>query len=165
MRLEKEKTLIVWCYSLYPGFPAGSVVKNPPANAGDMGLIPGSERSLEKKMATHSSILAWEIPWTESLVGYSLQSHRRVGHNLATKTKISWGRETKKCPVWAHCDKYNAGYLGTMTLKEWELPDYFSLYDFLEVAFIYAQYPQPFLLFSSPLLPLFYSWNGRQEFG
>jgi len=47
------------------GFPGGSVVKNPPANAGDAGLIPGREYLLEKEMSTHSSILAWEIPWTE----------------------------------------------------------------------------------------------------
>ena len=48
------------------GFPGGALVaKDPPANAGDEGLIPGSGRSLEKEMATHSSILAWEIPWTE----------------------------------------------------------------------------------------------------
>ena len=40
----------------------GSLVKNSPGNAGDMGLIPGSEDPLEKKMATHSNILAWEIP-------------------------------------------------------------------------------------------------------
>ena len=39
-------------------FPGGTVVKNLPANAGDMGLIPGSEDCLEKEMATHSSILA-----------------------------------------------------------------------------------------------------------
>ena len=47
------------------GFPGGSAVKNPPANAGDTGLIPGVGRSPEKEMATHSSILAWEIPRTE----------------------------------------------------------------------------------------------------
>ena len=44
------------------------VVKNLPANAGDIrvtGLIPGLGRSLEKGMATHSSILTWRIPWTE----------------------------------------------------------------------------------------------------
>jgi len=44
------------------------VVKNQSANAGDtrdMHLIPGLERSTEDKMATHSSILAWRIPWTE----------------------------------------------------------------------------------------------------
>ena len=41
------------------------MVKNPPANAKDMGSIPGSGRYREKEMATHSSILAWEMPWTE----------------------------------------------------------------------------------------------------
>ena len=44
------------------GFPGGSAVKNPPANAGDTGSIPGSGRSLEEGMATDSRILAWEIP-------------------------------------------------------------------------------------------------------
>ena len=40
------------------------MVKNPPANAGDMrcGLIQGREDPLEEGMATHSSILAWRIP-------------------------------------------------------------------------------------------------------
>ena len=47
-----------------PGFPCGSMVKDLPANAGDSGSIPGSGRSLEKEMATHSSIFAWEIAWT-----------------------------------------------------------------------------------------------------
>ena len=47
------------------GFLGGLVVKNPPANAGDVGSIPGLGGSLEKEMATHSSILAWEISWTE----------------------------------------------------------------------------------------------------
>ena len=44
------------------------VVKNPSANVGDIretGLIPGGEDPLEEGMATHSSILAWRIPWTE----------------------------------------------------------------------------------------------------
>ena len=43
-------------------------VNNPPANAGDIreaDLIPGLGRSLEEGMETHSSILAWRIPWTE----------------------------------------------------------------------------------------------------
>ena len=44
------------------------MVKNLPANA-DASLIPGSGRSLEKEMAIHSSILAWEIPWTEGAGG------------------------------------------------------------------------------------------------
>ena len=44
------------------------MVKSLPANAGDagdMGLIPGFRRSPEEGMATHSSVLAWRIPWTE----------------------------------------------------------------------------------------------------
>ena len=46
-------------------FLGDSVVKNPPTNAGDAGRFLGQEDSLEKEMVTHSSILAWEIPWTE----------------------------------------------------------------------------------------------------
>ena len=43
-------------------------------SAGDLGLIPGLGRSLEKEMATRSIILAWRIPWTEKPGG--LQSMR-----------------------------------------------------------------------------------------
>ena len=48
------------------------VVKNPPANAGDAkdaSSMPGLGRSPEKEMGTCSSILAWEIPWTEETGG------------------------------------------------------------------------------------------------
>ena len=41
------------------------VVKNSSADAGDVGSIPGQEDPLEEGMATHASILAWRIPWTE----------------------------------------------------------------------------------------------------
>ena len=47
------------------GFPGGSVVKNPPANEETQVGTLGKEDSLEKEMATHFSILAWEISWTE----------------------------------------------------------------------------------------------------
>ena len=46
-------------------FPGGSEVKASASNAGDPGSIPGQEDPLEKEMATHSSFLAWRIPWTE----------------------------------------------------------------------------------------------------
>jgi len=45
----------------------------------------GQGDPLEKEMATHSSILAWEIPWTEEPGGLSSWGSKRVGHNLATK--------------------------------------------------------------------------------
>ena len=60
-------------------FPGGSVVKNPAANAGDMGLIPRLGRFLEKKMATHSSILQpGKLHGQRSLVGYSLWAHKEL---------------------------------------------------------------------------------------
>ena len=51
------------------GFPGGSEVKVSVCNAGDLGSTPGSEDPLEKEMATHSIILAWEILWTEESGG------------------------------------------------------------------------------------------------
>ena len=46
-------------------FPGGSVVKNPPAKQEKWVRSLGQEDPLEKEMATHSSTLAWEIPWAE----------------------------------------------------------------------------------------------------
>ena len=46
------------------GFPGGSAGNESACNAGDLGSIPGWEDPLEKGKATHSSILAWRIPWT-----------------------------------------------------------------------------------------------------
>ena len=50
-------------------------------NVGDPGLIPGSGRSLEKGMATHSSILAWRIPWAEEPGRLQSMGIQRVGHD------------------------------------------------------------------------------------
>ena len=47
----------------------------------------GREGPLEKGMATHSSILAWEIPWTEEPGGLQFMGSQRVGHNLVTNTR------------------------------------------------------------------------------
>ena len=58
------------------------MVKNPPANARDdpeMQSIPGLRRSPEEEMVTHSSILAWEIPWTEEPRGLQSMGLQRVG--------------------------------------------------------------------------------------
>ena len=56
------------------GFPSGSVVKNLPAiqKSQEMQVRSlGQEDPLEEGMATHSSILAWRVPWAEEPVGYS----------------------------------------------------------------------------------------------
>ena len=50
------------------GFPGGSSVRNLPANVGDLVRSLGQEDPWEKEMATFSSILAWEISWTEESV-------------------------------------------------------------------------------------------------
>ena len=60
------------------------MVKNSPANAGntrDAGLIPGSGRSLDEGMATHSSILAWRMPWAEEPGGLQSIGSHRVGQD------------------------------------------------------------------------------------
>ena len=59
------------------GFPSGSAVKNLPARVQSL----GGEDPLEKEMATHSSILAWRIPWTEEPDGLQSMGLQRVGHN------------------------------------------------------------------------------------
>ena len=75
-----EKELIFMEHLLYVSSLVAQTVKNPPANAGDLGSIPESGRSLEKEMATHSSILAWRIPWTEEAVGLQSMGLQRVRH-------------------------------------------------------------------------------------
>ena len=54
------------------GFPGGSDGKNPPAMQETQVQPLGLKDPLEKGLATHSSIPAWRIPWTEDLVGYNL---------------------------------------------------------------------------------------------
>ena len=70
------------------GFPGDSVVKNLPASAGDArdnGSTPGSGRSPGGRMATHASILAWEIPRTEEPGRLQSMGLQRFGHDLETK--------------------------------------------------------------------------------
>ena len=61
------------------------MVKNPPAKAGDADSL-GQEDPLEEEMAIHSSILAWKIPRTESLVGYSPWGHKESDTTERTRT-------------------------------------------------------------------------------
>ena len=70
---------------LYPlmGIPWWLSSKESTCSAGDAGSIAGSGRSLEKGMATHCSILAWEVPWTEEPGGLQSMSSQRIGYNWA----------------------------------------------------------------------------------
>ena len=61
--------------------PGGSVVKNLPAKQETQVQSLGGEDPLEKEMATHSSVLAWKIPWREEAGGLQSLGSPRVGHN------------------------------------------------------------------------------------
>ena len=66
------------------GFSSGSAVKNPPARQETQKMRVQSldgEDPLEKEMATYSSILAWEIPWTEESGGLQSRGSQRVRHD------------------------------------------------------------------------------------
>ena len=66
-------------------FPGGSNSRESTCNAGDLGLIPALGRSPGGGNATHSSILAWEIPWTEEPGRLQSMGSQRGKHDLATK--------------------------------------------------------------------------------
>ena len=72
------------------GFPQSSVVKNLPAvqemQETQVWFL-DQEDSLEKEMATYSSILAWEIPWTEESGGLQSRGSQRVRHDWVTEHK------------------------------------------------------------------------------
>ena len=68
------------------GFPGGSVVKNLPALQETLAESLGQENPQEKEMATYSSILAWEIQWTEEPGRLQSIGSQRVGHDWMTNT-------------------------------------------------------------------------------
>ena len=71
------------------GLPRWSVVKNLPANAGDVCSIPGCVDPLEKELVTHSSILAWKTPWTEQPDGLQCMGLQSLRHDWATEHVVS----------------------------------------------------------------------------
>ena len=84
--LGKTFTFILRSVSMYLGFPSGAVVKNLSANVEAAGGA-GWEDPLEEEMATHSSILAWRIPWAEKpgwLWSMGLQSQTRLSMHACT---------------------------------------------------------------------------------
>ena len=67
------------------GSYGGSGGKESACDTGHPGSVPGLDRSLEKGMAIHSSILAWRIPWTEEPGRLQSVGLQKVGHNSAIK--------------------------------------------------------------------------------
>ena len=82
---EEGSFLHIECGSAYVGLPRWLRGKESAYDAGDVGLIPGAGRSPGGEMATHSSILVWEIPWAEKSGGLQSRGLQRVGYNLSTE--------------------------------------------------------------------------------
>ena len=76
----------VWSPPSYLGFPSGSAVKNPPAMKESQFESLGWEDPLEEGMATHSSTLAWRVPWTVEPGGLLSKGSHRVGQDMTAAT-------------------------------------------------------------------------------
>ena len=70
-----------FCIPILLCFPSGSDGKEFACSVGDLDSIPGAEDSLENEMATHSSILAWKIPWTDEPCRIESMGSQRVRHD------------------------------------------------------------------------------------
>ena len=70
-------------------------VKNLPAKQETQVRSLGWEDSLEKEMATHSSILAWKFPRTEEPGGLQSMGWQRVGHDLGDRAWHAWSNSSK----------------------------------------------------------------------
>ena len=88
-----------YCMPLYlpfSNFPGGLDVKVSACNAGDL----GQEDPLEKEMTTHSSTLAWKIPWAEEPGWLQFMGLQRVGHDWVTSFSY---HPFSSFNLWIHC--------------------------------------------------------------
>ena len=98
------------------------MVKKPPANAEDVNSISGREEPLEEGIATHSSTLAWQIPWTEEFgvlqpTGLQSQTWLRNQPTATKKATVLTGRDQHtRRPLQATAPRQCAGWL----VKPWE---------------------------------------------
>ena len=104
-------------------------------NVGDLGLIPGSGRSLEKEMATHSSIFAWRIPWTEEPGGLQSMGSQRVRHDWVTSLSLLIVLLGQNLLFWVHASSSSSRGESILCLfqllraGDWpSVAAYFSLY-------------------------------------
>ena len=97
----KYKICYLWIHLCFPGDISG---KESTCSAEHLGSIPGSEDPLKKCMATHSSILAWRIPWTEEpgrLQSIALQTVRQDwSSGTAAQYLALWPRKMFASSIW-----------------------------------------------------------------
>ena len=93
--------------------PMAQMVNNLPAMQETWIWFLGQEDPLEKGMTTHSSLLAWEIPWTEQPGGLQSMGSQRVRHNWATNTLMDIWMVTDLChynDVWTFCPNHMTAF-------------------------------------------------------
>ena len=101
------------CWRYVAVFSVAQRLKHLPAMRETWVRSLGQEDPLEKEMATHSSIIAWRIPWMEEPGGQQSTGSQRVGHNRETSLSLSVVTlvQLDRCSglgrrVWTLCDKY-----------------------------------------------------------
>ena len=88
-----------------PGLLVAQTVKRLPAVQETRVRSLGWEDPLEKEMATHSSTLAWKIPWTEEPCRLQSMASQRVGHDWATSLHLQTGFR-KQDQITCYLNKY-----------------------------------------------------------
>ena len=92
MPLEQTLSSIQVACSWYLGFPGGSAVKKPPAMQEMRVRSLGQGDPLGEGMTSHSSVLAWRIPWTKEPGRLQSIGLQRIGHNWSDWAQHSWER-------------------------------------------------------------------------
>ena len=93
------------------------MVKHPPAMQKTWLQSLGGEDSLEKEMATHSSVLAWEIPWTEKPGGLQSVGLRRARRDIVTEQQHGTQMTFKGCPQWVDGSTLGLGLVNRVKMK------------------------------------------------
>ena len=97
-------------YLYCKGFPGGSVVKNLPAMQKTQVWSLGQEDPLEKEMATHSSILAWEVSWREETGCYSPWGYKELDttEHACKKKSVKFSSFQSLGRVWPFATRWTA---------------------------------------------------------
>ena len=148
------------------GFPGGSVVKESTCQAGDAGLIPGPGRSPKEEIGTHSSILAWDIPWTQEPGRLQSMGLQRVRHNWATKQQQLYFDKFWIVSVWL-CNMHCFTEIYSASIHTWiyyfcKLWEYWKIW---EIILFQGSFPKKTLQYEWwPLEELFNTKIGFQLF-
>ena len=134
------------------------MVKNSPFQCGRPRLDPwGQEDSLEKGMATHSSILAWRNSWTEEPGGLQSTELQRGGHNWATNTQM-------QINIWYRRDRI-PGYFGKIQRGRWNTIQQSSKTLQVMHEFTHSKHGEIWLYFMSQADACFISlWNQSTDY-